>query len=376
MTSLFRNTHLFRILREYPESPLPLDVFLRKYFKVNRAIGSHDRRYIAESVYKMSRWQGLVDFFTQDASLEEKVDSLENLNPEEHLEDTTIPIHNRMSFPKEYFDFLSEQLGEEKAKELCFASNFPAPTTIRANLMKTDRETLFKRLEKTQGVRLGEISPTAIHFLKRVNFLILDEFKEGLFEVQDEASQIASSQVNVLPGEHFLDYCAGSGGKTLAIAPKMNGKGQVYLHDIRPRSLIEAKKRLKRAGIQNAQIVEPENLKKRNLEGKMDWVLVDAPCSGSGTLRRNPDMKWKFDKNALQDTLLLQREIFAKALKFVKKGGHIVYTTCSIFPIENEKQADYFVSSHAVQKTDTPSFQSYPSENGMDGFYSVVLQKC
>ena len=108
----------------------------------------------------------------------------------------------------------------------------------------------------------------------------------------------------------------------------------------------------------------------------MDWVLVDVPCSGSGTLRRNPDMKWKFNKESLQDTIKLQRDIFAKALAFVKVGGHIVYTTCSIFPIENEKQTDYFLSSHAVKTTDIPPFQSYPSDGGMDGFYSVVLQKC
>ncbi len=376
MTSLFRNTHLFRILREYPESPLPLDVFLRKHFKANRAIGSHDRRYIAENVYKMARWKGLVNFFTKDSSLEEKVEYLDTLNPEEHLDNKDIPIHDRVSFPKEYFDFLVQQLGEEKAKELCLASNFQAPTTIRTNLIKTDRDTLFEMLSKTQGVRLGENSPTAIYFLKRANFLILEEFKKGLFEVQDEASQIASSQVGVLPGDHFLDYCSGSGGKTLAIAPQMKGKGQIYLHDIRPRALVEAKKRLKRAGIQNVQIIEAENLKKKKLEGKMDWVLVDAPCSGSGTLRRNPDMKWKFKEDDLHETLELQREIFAKALSFVKKGGHIVYTTCSIFPIENEKQTELFLSLYSLKKTDVPPFQSYPSENGMDGFYSVVLQKC
>ena len=155
----------------------------------------------------------------------------------------------------------------------------------------------------------------------------------------------------------------------------MQGKGQLYLHDIRPHILVEAKKRLNRAGIQNMQIIQPEDLKKKNLLGKMDWVLVDAPCSGSGTLRRNPDMKWKLDLKNLENTVSLQKEIFAKALTFVKPKGHIVYATCSIFPLENENQLEYFLKEFPVKLVGSP-FKSFPSRNGMDGFYSVVLQKC
>ncbi len=122
----------------------------------------------------------------------------------------------------------------------------------------------------------------------------MPEFKQGLFEVQDEGSQLIANLMDPTPGDQVMDYCAGSGGKTLAFAPKMQHRGQIYLHDIRPWALDEARKRLKRAGIQNAQVVLPEDPKLNKLRGKMDWVLVDAPCTGSGTFRRNPDMKWKF----------------------------------------------------------------------------------
>ncbi len=376
MSSKFRNYHLTSILEGFVKQSLPLDLFLKNYFKTNKAVGSHDRKFLAESIYKMIRWRSLIRHLCQeDLSTEHQIAVLETLDPEKYLTDDSIPQHIRVSFPQTYFDFLVEELGSAKALDFCIQSNFPAPTTIRTNTIKTTRENLAERLEKHQEIRLGTESPHAIHFAKRVNFLILPEFKEGLFEVQDEASQLVSLEVKVKPGDHFLDYCAGSGGKSLAIAPQMRGKGQLYLHDTRAYPLGEAKKRLKRAGVQNAKVLDPLELKKNNLHGKMDWVLADVPCSGSGTLRRNPDMKWKFDIKALQETLLLQREIFTKALTFVKPNGYIVYSTCSIFPRENEKQTNYFLENLPVKRT-SPAFFSYPSLGGMDGFYSVVLQKC
>ncbi len=376
MSSKFRKYHLTTILELFIKQNLPLDLFLKNYFKENKSIGSHDRKFLTENIYKMIRWRGLVRYLCKDdLSIENQIEILETLNPEEYLSNKTIPLHARLSFPQAYFDFLLEELGEEKTKEFCLQSNYPAPTTIRTNVLKTTRENLNDRLSKSQEVILGAHSPLAIHFAHRVNFLTLPEFKEGLFEVQDEASQLVSLEVKVKPGDHFLDYCAGSGGKSLAIAPQMKGKGQLYLHDTRTYPLGEAKKRLKRAGIQNAKVIDPLELKKQNLHGKMDWVLADVPCSGSGTLRRNPDMKWKFDLKALENTQLLQREIFAKALTFVKQNGYIVYSTCSVFPAENEKQTEFFLKNFPVKRA-SPSFFSFPSKGGMDGFYSVVLQKC
>lgn len=374
MKTNFRSTHLIQILTLFEKQRLPLDVVLRFYFKEHKSLGSHDRRYITETIYRLIRWKGLVDALAKgDTSWEKRVDVIEQLSPLSLLKDSTIPLEHRVSFPKDYLDLLIAQWGEPKATEFCLASNTPAPTTIRTNIHKITRQELFARLEKHHQVSLGQFSPLAIHFAQRVNFLTLDEFKEGLFEVQDEASQLAALQVAVKPKEQFLDYCAGSGGKSLAIAPQMQGKGQIYLYDIRPKALAEAKKRLQRAGIQNGQIVSSEE-QKNSLLGKMDWVLVDAPCSGSGTLRRNPDMKWRFSKEELLATAELQRKIFTEALNFVKPKGHIVYATCSIFTQENEDQIKYFTENLPVTCSSTP-FSSFPSEKGMDGFYSIILQK-
>jgi len=371
----FRNSHLLSILKTFEGQNLPLDRFLSNYFKENKAVGSHDRKYIAETVYTVVRWKGLLDFFCKGGiSWEKRVATLENFHPESYLNDVSIPQEHRVSFPKRYFDFLCSELGEEKAVSFCLASNYPAPTTIRTNTIKITRDALLQRLQKTERVSAGNLSPPAIHFAKRVNFLVLPEFKEGLFEVQDEASQLAALYADVRPGYQILDYCAGSGGKSLAIAPGTEGKGQIYLHDIRKHVLLEAKKRLQRAGIQNAQIVFSEELESKNLSGKMDLVFVDAPCSGSGTLRRNPDTKWKFDPKDLERTVELQRDIFKKALTFVKPKGYIVYATCSVFPTENEKQTEYFLKNFPVVQIKAP-FSSITTKEGPDGFYSIVLQK-
>jgi 16S rRNA (cytosine967-C5)-methyltransferase len=375
MSSLFRATHLFHLLNAFEKQKLPLDVFLRIYFKDHKAIGSHDRKYIAETIYTLTRWKGLVDFFCkEDISWENRVAVLESLSPEEHLNDSSIPLHNRVSFPENYFSYLSQELGEHNAKEFCLESNYTAPITIRANALKISRDALMERLKDIASCSPGKLSPHAIHFDRRANFFGLPEFKEGLFEMQDEASQIGAFQVKARPGDHVLDYCSGAGGKALAIAPSMQGKGQIYLHDIRSQVLIEAKKRLKRAGVQNFQFILPDDPKKKRFWGRMDWVLVDAPCSGSGTLRRNPDMKWYFDQSSLEELARRQRQIFEEALKFAKPKGHIVYATCSILPIENDKQVEWFVSNLPVKLVETP-FRSFPKKGEMDGFFAATLQK-
>jgi len=377
MISKFRTTHLFHLLNEFdtPNQRLPLDAFLRTYFKEHTSIGSHDRKYLSETIYTLIRWKGLFDYFCQKPfSWEKRVALIESLSPEAHLDNPSIPLHQRISFPEEYFNYLSEELGEDRAKDFCLESNYPAPTTIRVNTLKTSREFLLDRLKGLAICSPGKISPDAIHFSQRINFLALPEFKEGLFEIQDEASQVVAFQVKSKPGDHVLDYCSGSGGKTLAIAPSMNGKGQLYLHDIRAHILLEAKKRLKRAGIQNAQFIHPEDPKKKRFWGRMDWVLVDAPCSGSGTLRRNPDMKWRFEKEDVEKVAVKQREIFKEAIAFVKPKGHIVYATCSVLPIENDKQVEFLLKNFPI-KLIAPPFRSFPKKGEMDGFFAATFEK-
>ena len=373
--SKFRHFHLLHILTQFQDQHLPIDVFLKKYLKNNTSIGSHDRKYLAESVYTFIRWKGLLFSLYGTLPLQDLIPLLDQFNPEDHQNKKDLSLHDQLSFPENYITYLIQELGIEKTKEFCLASNTQAPTTLRTNALKTSRDELFDLLKKNHQVTLGQHSSLAIHFEKKTNFLVLPEFKEGLFEVQDEGSQLLALQVQLKPGDHFLDFCAGSGGKTLAIAPQTQGKGQIYLHDIRPRALLEAKKRLQRAGIQNAQIAAPDSPSLKTLKHRMDWILVDAPCSGSGTLRRNPDMKWRFSLEELEETIALQKTIFSNALNFLKPGGYIVYATCSVFPRENDLQIQYFLQNFPLTLVGSP-FSSFPKIGGMDGFYAAVLQKC
>jgi len=371
----FREHHILEIFHAYDIQAGPLDLFLRNYFRAHKAVGAKDRKVIAETIYGITRWQGLLDFLIEKpVSWEKRYQCFSQFSAEKYLSDTTIPLHIRLSFPQSFFQLLSEHLGEDRAIAFCLASNEPAPTTVRVNLLKTSRAVLLDQWASSFSVSACKNSATGITFHKKINFFGLPAFKMGLFEVQDEASQLIADLIAAHPGDHILDFCAGSGGKSLAFAPRMGHKGQLYVHDIRPTALLEAKKRLKRAGIQNAQILSSDSPHKNSLKNTMDWVLVDAPCSGSGTLRRNPDMKWKFNKEMLNRLVEEQRAIFRQALDFVKPGGHIAYATCSVLPMENEKQAEFFEQNFPIQRVSDP-FSSFPKKGEMDGFFGIVFTK-
>lgn len=371
----FREHHLLTILSKYENQMLPLDHFLKKYFHVHKAIGSKDRKVLCENIYSMIRWKDLLDYLcNKPISWETRYRKLIQIKPDHFFDNAQIPLHIRLSFPKELFSLIVESLGEEKARFFCRASNSTAPITVRVNLLKTSRKKLLKTWEKKFAATCGSFH-TAVILPKRVNFFTLPEFKMGHFEVQDEASQRLADLVAVEPGQLVLDFCAGSGGKSLAIAPKMQGKGQIFLYDIRKHTLIEAKKRLKRAGIQNAQVLLLDSSQKKSLYEKFDWVLVDAPCSGTGTMRRNPDIKWRFTSKMLQKTLEKQRLIFEQALRFVKPGGYIVYMTCSVLRLENEEQTEYFKKTFSLN-TISSAFNTLPlNSNEPDGFYGQVFVK-
>lgn len=374
MKKTFRHYHLFKALDAYDAHSLPLDVHLGNYFRQNKALGSKDRKFLAENIYALIRWMGLIDHHCKEGhSWQERHATLEGLNFKKIVADSSIPHHVRASFPKSLFTLLADHYGEDRALELCLVSNTQAPITVRANVLKTTRHKLLSRWKEKFGVAPTKASVFGLQFPERLNFQTLEEFKNGLFEVQDEASQLVASLVEANLGDQVLDFCAGSGGKTLAFAHKLQGTGQIYLHDIRPKALSEAKRRLKRAGIENGQILLPDSPQKQKLKGAMDWVLVDAPCSGSGTLRRNPDLKWKFSKEMLERIVNEQRAIFKEALTFLKPSGKIVYATCSILPQENENQSDYFQQTLGLDLAGKP-FQSYPTEGGMDGFYAAVFK--
>jgi len=375
MKKSFREYHLHKILDAYDFTSGPLDLHLGNYFRSNKALGSKDRKFIAEKIYLLIRWMGLVDYHCKDShDWEERLRVLDALSIKKKLKDTSIDPHIRVSFPKNLFTLLSTHYGEEKAIALCLASNTPAPTTVRANVLKTTRQALFEKWREKYPILLTKESVFGVRFEKKISFGALEEFKNGHFEIQDEASQLVANLLDAKPGDLILDYCAGSGGKTLAFAHKLQGTGQLYLHDIRDRILQEAKKRLKRAGIENGQILLPDSAHKQNLLGKMDWVFVDVPCSGTGTLRRNPDLKWKFSPEMLERLISKQREILKEALSYLSPKGKLVYATCSILPEENDQQLDYFQQEFGLSLISKP-FRSFPTEGGMDGFFGAVLKK-
>lgn len=320
----FRDYHLLQILQHFETQRLPLDVFLSRYFRANPAIGSKDRRFLSDAVYEKFR----------------------------------------AGFPGVLSTLLDDAYGKEKAEELRLVCKERAPITVRINPLKTSREALLEKWKPFSALPCTH-SPYGVVFPEKINFFTLPEFKEGLFEIQDEGSQLISFLIEAKPQDHVLDFCAGGGGKTLAFAYLLQNRGQIFLHDIRPRALLEAKKRLCRAGIQNVQFRLPLQ--------PVDWVLVDTPCTGTGTLRRNPDLKDKFSLELLSRLILEQRQIFEKALSFLKPKGKIVYATCSILPQENQDQIAYF--SEKFNLTCVKTFQSLPTSGGMDGFFGAVLKK-
>lgn len=375
MKKTFRDYHFFQALDSYEMATTPLDAHLNYYFREHTAIGSKDRKAIAEKIYKMIRFLGLIDYFCPHShGWEERYAAWQKIHLDQIWQDASIPPHIRVSLPKLFFDLLAGHFGEDEALRIGLASNTTAPLTVRVNLLKTTRNTLFTQWKDHFPVTPTQHSLWGIHFAQKINFHLLEEFKEGLFEVQDEGSQLIADLVEAKPGDQVLDFCAGSGGKSLAFAHKLQGKGQIYLHDLRSHPLIEAKRRLKRAGIENGQILPHDSPHKQTLKGKMDWVLVDAPCSGSGTLRRNPDIKWKFSKESLARLVQEQRTIFAEALTYLSPKGKIIYATCSVLPDENDLQALYFQEKSFLRLQSQP-FRSFPTEGGMDGFFGAVFSK-
>ncbi len=375
MQKTFRDHHLLLILESYNPEKSAADNCLRDYFRDNRALGSKDRKFISEKIYQLIRFRDLIDALTGDSSWEARLNCINNDSDELAKKIKKLPIHTQLSMPETFFNRLVAHYGIEKATEICTLSNEQAPTTIRVNTIKTSREHLMRLWEAHIAVEATKTAPHGIQIGTRSPLLHCDEYKLGYFEMQDEGSQLLAELVDIKEGMHLLDFCAGSGGKTLAIAPQMRGKGQIYLHDIRKSALENAKKRLARAGVQNAQLIFPdEKSKLSRLKGKMDRVLLDVPCSGSGTFRRNPDMKWRFSDEKLAELIAIQREIFKSTLAYLKPGGSIIYTTCSLLAEENQEQIEFFIKTYGLERA-APDFQTTPTQSGPDGFFGSVLRE-
>lgn len=369
----FCDLHIERFFARYKKGSTPLDLALSDYFRSHKALGSKDRKQIGDTVYGMVRWQSLLDWACPSTfSFTKRLEFFRSDEFSILQKKSTTPLAPKLGIPDWILDQFIQQYGEKKAQEIASILNTEAPLTIRANPLKITRDELFKRFEKTFPISLCKQSLFGIQFAKRTPVFSLPEFKEGLFEVQDEGSQLLAQEVLAKPGDSILDFCSGSGGKTLAFAHQMKGKGQIYLHDVRQALLFQAKKRLRRAGIQNAQFLTPDHVQLKKIKGKCDWVLVDLPCSGTGTFRRNPDQKWRLTKEMLERLVIQQQNIVKEAFTYLKPGGHLVYATCSLFQEENERQIDFLLSTLPLTLTKKPLIL-LPERGGMDGFFAATL---
>ncbi len=246
---------------------------------------------------------------------------------------------------------LFERVFDDPLPELeAFCSR--APVDVRVNGLKSDPDRALKALS-IQGVVVAPYTAMGLRFpapaaeQRAASITATPAFQKGWVEVQDEGSQIAALAAGALDGGQVLDYCAGGGGKSLALAAQMANRGQIYAYDQDPHRLAPIFDRLKRAGVRNVQVLSPaEGADLSKLEGKMDLVFVDAPCSGSGTWRRHPDTKWRLTEAQLERRMAEQDEVLAAASAYVKPGGTLLYVTCSLFAEENEDRAAAFLASH------------------------------
>jgi 16S rRNA (cytosine967-C5)-methyltransferase len=270
----------------------------------------------------------------------------------------------------------------------------PAPLDLRINTIRTNREEVLHSLE-SEGISAQPTpySPTGIRLKNKMSLSRHALFLSGKVEVQDEGSQLISYLVAPRRHEMIVDFCAGSGGKALLLGAMMQNHGRVYAFDVSDKRLLNLKPRLKRSGLSNVhpqRIAHENDAKIKRLAGKIDRVLVDAPCSGTGTLRRNPDLKWRQSAQSIIELKQKQALILEHAASLLKPGGRLVYATCSILPEENEEIVDGFIKDHLQFKQihcggilaqqsialDTGTFlRILPHTHHTDGFFAAVMEK-
>jgi 16S rRNA (cytosine967-C5)-methyltransferase len=424
----FRLGHARELLASILEAPLrPADQQISRFFASRRYLGSHDRGFIADTIYSILRsalrLRWLLDIRpTIDPAFEaslllaawlieqaEPFDALAvrevlALTPVEYdaviaamsesatrIESLAEPERSavRYALPIWFAGRLIEQMGLEEACALMESLGEQAPITLRANRLLVDRERLAVALE-AQGIPAapGRYAPEALILEKRVNANAIPEFKSGWFELQDEGSQLLSMIFDPHPNWTVFDACAGAGGKALHMAAIMKGRGAVVAHDINARRLAEIKPRLRRSGAQNVRVMEHEiYLERRSqLAGKYDGVMIDAPCSGAGVLRRNPGARLNFEEGMVERLNVLQGRILEEYSKLVKQGGLLLYATCSLLREENEEQVEHFLATHSgwglerppapdEMVTDDGYFRCYPHRHGTDAFFGALLRR-
>lgn len=372
------------------------DKEVERTLKSNKQWGARDRAFIAETVYDLVRWKRLVEEVMSRPlapdSIWEFVGSWFVLDPDEKL--PTWPEFKKVnardilkrhhasskniavaeSYPDWLFELGEKELGEQWIEEVQ-AMNQQAPTVLRVNTLKTDRKTLQKLLkEKRIKTKVLSKYQDALELEEKTNVFRTEEFKNGFFEIQDAGSQMIAPYLRVKPGMRVVDACAGAGGKTLHLAALMENKGQIIAMDLYDWKLIELKRRASRNDVQNVQtkVIEQKTIKR--MENSVDRLLIDAPCSGIGVLRRNPDAKWKLQPEFFDRIKIEQQAILNDYSKILKVGGLMVYATCSIFPSENNKQVETFLANNEGFKL-LSDRAFLPSESGYDGFYMALIER-
>lgn len=356
---------------------LPLDLFLRRYFQAHRFLDGKDRSWISDKSYELHRWRALLDHLTaQPHSWVNRMRTFfMNDRWRSQTQNPKLPHYVRSSFPQELFARFEAALGTKVAMNICNILNEPAMTFLRVNTARMSRDKVVSFLaSRSVPCEKTLISKVGLLLTHKQKLLDLPEYKLGYIEIQDESSQIIAQQVDAKPGDLIMDFCAGSGGKSLCFAPPMLNKGQVFLHDVRDTKLFESRRRFRKAGIKNYTILTPAHPLLTKLRGRMDWVLVDAPCSQTGALRRNPDMKYTFSDEKLWKWVAQQREIFEVAVKYMKDDGKIVYATCSALEEENAQQVRFFCERFGLYLTQPP-VHALPQSKGMDGFFCATMER-
>jgi 16S rRNA (cytosine967-C5)-methyltransferase len=403
------------VLREILRFAAPADTTLSRYFKDHPRLGGRERGAIAESVYNVLRNKNFYTDFSEaggGATMRRLtllgmadavgLEALGGVSEEEAewvtrimgIDRALMHKSSRSNMPKWLFDKLVEQMGEEETLALADAMNRPAPLDLRVNTLKANREEVIAKLaEAPIRATPTPFAPQGLRVLQKPQLQNLPLFKDGHIEVQDEGSQLLSAIVAPKRGEMVVDFCAGAGGKTLSLGAIMRNTGRLYAFDVSEKRLAKLKPRMARSGLSNVHpvvIAHERDAKIKRLAGKIDRVLVDAPCSGLGTLRRNPDVKWRQKPEAIGEMQVKQTAILAGAARLVKGGGRLVYATCSVLDDENEFIAKQFLETHpdfelvpmskalAEQKIELEMgdyLKLLPHKHQTDGFFAAVFER-
>jgi 16S rRNA (cytosine967-C5)-methyltransferase len=355
--------------------------------------GSRDRKFFAETVYEVVRWYRLLEFMGQSGDMWRIVGiqwlrmgydlppeweefeglSYDFIKAREKEAQEKFPV--AQSIP-DWMDARGRQELGDVWEKVVKALNKPAEVFMRVNALKFTPDQVIEELKKAEieALTVSPDLPWALKLKERRNVFITEAFRKGMFEVQDAASQMVVPMLDVQPGQRVVDACAGAGGKSLHIASLMKNKGRIISMDIHEWKLQELKVRARRANVDiiETRVIDSSKVIKR-LHEEADRVLLDVPCSGMGVLRRNPDSKWKLTEEEIARLQTLQYELLTSYSKMTKKGGKMVYATCSLFPSENEKQIARFMSEHGDQWTLEKEMHLRPDREGFDGFYAALL---